>query len=69
MMKINMEMSNIQVTKIIGRKNKDTITHKDNRDLTTGLAEFKRIEVIEQEIKNEQGKKNTREIPKEIKQK
>ena len=83
MTKINMETNYTQVIKIREEKNKNTITredkvveknknmkiHKDNNDLTTGQTKIKKITAIEQEIKSEREKMNTREGPKEIKQK
>ena len=83
MTKINMETNYTQVIKIREEKNKNTITRedkvveknknmkilKDNNDLTTGQSKIKKITAIEQEIKSEREKMNTREGPKEIKQK
>ena len=83
MMKIKMETNYTQVIKIREEKNKNTITRedkvveknknmkilKDNNDLTTGQSKIKKITAIEQEIKSEREKMNTREGPKEIKQK
>ena len=81
--KINTETNHTQVIKIRDEKNKNTITwedkvveknknreiHKGINDLTTGQANIKKITAVEQEIKSEKEKMNTREGPKEIKQK
>ena len=63
-----MEMSSIKGIKTIDKKNKNAITHKDNSDLTTGLAKCKKIIAIEQGTKSGKGMMNTGEGPKEIKQ-
>ena len=63
-----MEMSSIKEIRTIDKKNKNAITHKDNSNLTTGLAKCKKRIAIEWETKNGKGMMNTGEGPKEIKQ-
>ena len=77
MMRNKMEMNNTRENKIgdkknknkaVGQKNKNKEIHKDNKDLTTSQDKIKETITIEQEIKSEKEKGNTKEGLKEIKQ-
>ena len=66
MMKINMEMNNNRVTKIKEWKNKNTITHKDNREITTNQVNSQKIEVVEPGTKKDKENKKQRVTQKEV---
>ena len=60
MTKTNMETNNSKVTKIMEGKNKNTIIHKDNREITTSQVKSKKIEVVEPGTKKDKENKKQR---------